>query len=300
MERTLVGLALILLSAGTLFAAPDAIVFQGGDVRISGLGNGLVFPNGSIQTTAEVAGPQGPQGIQGQQGPPGPSINTAPIYIKYCSNSNDCFCKNTFDLLITGGASCPHVTCTTVKHVPQSIGPGGEIILAHDVFYDAIIHFTISTSLPVGANLYDLSGKPPYRWYALCYGEAPNVYDGLVANSCKTNKDVPVANDVFLNIYAAPEVITLLCVSTAGSLLTVQLGGSASGSVTSTSADINCGSGHSECSKNYDAGHTVTLTAIPDPGSTFSGWFGGGCSGTGSCVITMNTDVTVTAIFSVP
>jgi len=63
MERIFVGLAVVILSAGTLFAAPDAIIFQGGDVRISGDGNGLVFPNGSIQTTAEVAGPQGLAGL---------------------------------------------------------------------------------------------------------------------------------------------------------------------------------------------------------------------------------------------
>jgi hypothetical protein len=56
MEKILVGLALVLLSAGTVFAAPDAIVFQGGDVRISGTGNGLVFPNGTIQTKAALEG----------------------------------------------------------------------------------------------------------------------------------------------------------------------------------------------------------------------------------------------------
>jgi len=42
----------------------------------------------------------------------------------------------------------------------------------------------------------------------------------------------------------------------------------------------------------------VTLTAIPDTGKTFVGWSGGGCSGTGACVVTMNADTTVTALFS--
>jgi hypothetical protein len=43
-----------LLLAGQVYAAapPDAIVFEGGDVRIKGTGNGLVFPNGSRQTVA--------------------------------------------------------------------------------------------------------------------------------------------------------------------------------------------------------------------------------------------------------
>jgi len=43
-----------LLLAGQALAAapPDSVVFEGGDVRIKGSGNGLVFPNGSRQTTA--------------------------------------------------------------------------------------------------------------------------------------------------------------------------------------------------------------------------------------------------------
>jgi hypothetical protein len=41
-----------LLLASQALAAPDSVVFEGGDVRIKGLGNGLVFPDGSRQTTA--------------------------------------------------------------------------------------------------------------------------------------------------------------------------------------------------------------------------------------------------------
>jgi Divergent InlB B-repeat domain len=47
----------------------------------------------------------------------------------------------------------------------------------------------------------------------------------------------------------------------------------------------------------YAAGTIVTLTASPASGSTFAGWSGGGCSGTGSCVVTMNANQTVTATF---
>jgi hypothetical protein len=60
-----------LLLAGQAFAAPDAVVFDGGDVHITGDGNGLVFPDGTIQTTKTVKGDQGIQGIQGIQGPKG-------------------------------------------------------------------------------------------------------------------------------------------------------------------------------------------------------------------------------------
>jgi hypothetical protein len=55
MERIFVGFALVLLSAGTLFAANPDSVLMDGDVHITGNG-ALVFPNGSIQTKAALEG----------------------------------------------------------------------------------------------------------------------------------------------------------------------------------------------------------------------------------------------------
>jgi hypothetical protein len=42
----------------------------------------------------------------------------------------------------------------------------------------------------------------------------------------------------------------------------------------------------------------VTLTAVDDGASVFTGWSGAGCSGTGTCVVTMNSAHTVTATFA--
>lgn len=47
----------------------------------------------------------------------------------------------------------------------------------------------------------------------------------------------------------------------------------------------------------YNDGTTVTLTASPGAGSVFTGW-SGACSGTGACVLAMNSDQTVVATFS--
>ncbi len=44
----------------------------------------------------------------------------------------------------------------------------------------------------------------------------------------------------------------------------------------------------------------VILTALPSPGSTFTGWSGGGCTGTGTCTVTMDVAKTVTATFTRP
>ena len=78
--------------------------------------------------------------------------------------------------------------------------------------------------------------------------------------------------------------------------LTVNKAGTGTGGVTSSPAGINCGA---TCSHSYAQGQMITLTATPTFGSTFAGWSGGGCSGTGTCVITMSTsDVVVTATFT--
>ena len=78
--------------------------------------------------------------------------------------------------------------------------------------------------------------------------------------------------------------------------LDVAMDGTGTGSVTSAPAGIDCGS---SCSVSFDAGTALTLTATPSPGSRFGGWSGGGCSGTGSCVVdTGISEQTVTATFT--
>src|SRR5262249_49785696 len=49
----------------------------------------------------------------------------------------------------------------------------------------------------------------------------------------------------------------------------------------------------------YPSSTVVTLSANPGSGSTFGGWSGGGCSGTGTCAVMGNTSVTVGAAFNV-
>ncbi len=77
--------------------------------------------------------------------------------------------------------------------------------------------------------------------------------------------------------------------------LTVSKSGTGSGTVTSAPGGINCGG---TCSAPFDNGTGVTLTAAPVGGSTFTGWSGGGCSGTGTCAVTLTTNTTVTATFA--
>ncbi|MDT3777453.1 hypothetical protein PJI16_07760 [Nitrospira sp. MA-1] len=77
--------------------------------------------------------------------------------------------------------------------------------------------------------------------------------------------------------------------------LTVTKGGTGSGTVTSNPAGIACGN---DCIKSYTNGTSVTLTAVANAGSTFGGWSGSGCTGTGTCNVSMTAGRTVTATFT--
>ena len=77
--------------------------------------------------------------------------------------------------------------------------------------------------------------------------------------------------------------------------LTVNKNGSGSGAVSSSPAGIDCGP---TCSAQFDFSTSVALAASAASGSSFAGWSGAGCSGTGPCQVVMDSDQTVTATFT--
>jgi hypothetical protein len=77
--------------------------------------------------------------------------------------------------------------------------------------------------------------------------------------------------------------------------LSVSMAGNGTGGVVSDPAGIDCGE---FCSAPFDTGGVVTLSAHPSPGSSFAGWSGSGCSGTGDCEVTVTAASSVTANFA--
>jgi hypothetical protein len=74
--------------------------------------------------------------------------------------------------------------------------------------------------------------------------------------------------------------------------LTVSTSGN--GTVISSPPGIDCGS---DCSENYPANSSVTLTASAATGTTFTGW-SGACSGSGTtCTLTLDAAKSVGANF---
>ena len=74
---------------------------------------------------------------------------------------------------------------------------------------------------------------------------------------------------------------------------TLTVSTSGEGTVTSSDGFINC---PGTCTHNYLENTQVTLNATPSSGWAFMGW-GGACSGTGSCQVTMTQNTNVSATF---
>ena len=78
-------------------------------------------------------------------------------------------------------------------------------------------------------------------------------------------------------------------------LVAVNMMGTGAGSITSVPGGITC---PPTCSAQFGTQTIVRLEANPDSNSVFDGWSGGGCSGTGDCLV--QPPANVTGEFSAP
>jgi hypothetical protein len=133
---------------------------------------------------------------------------------------------------------------------------------------------TCSVSYPVGAVV-TLNATPA----------SGNTFTGWSGGGCSGTGSCTVTGNVAVTVSATFAAQTFP--------LTVGLTGS--GTVTSSPAGISCGA---DCSESYASGTAVTLTAAPAAGNTFTGWSGGGCSGTGTCTVSVTSALSVSATFA--
>ncbi|MHB8788876.1 MAG: Lcl domain-containing protein [Desulfobulbaceae bacterium] len=101
-----------------------------------------------------------------------------------------------------------------------------------------------------------------------------------------------VTSYLFTNVTVDHSILASF-VSDATFLLSVTLEGKGKGSVTSAPVGLNC---PGECSVEFNDGAFVTLAAVPEQGSTFTGW-SGDCTGKDACTVTMNQARNVTSQF---
>jgi len=200
-----------------------------------------------------------------------------------------------FDDVIVGAACCPAIDVN-----PQSID-FGKVLPGNTSDHTVIITNVGSVTLTLGtigspSAPFSITGGtctnnqtlPPQGSCTLIIRFAPTAY-GVYTSSFSIPSDDPVNSVVTVNPIngtgTSPDHFTL----------TISKSGTGNGTVTSGPAGINCGS---DCTEDFKVGTKITLKSKADTNSTFAGWSGGGCSGTGTCAVIMNADIAVTAAFA--
>ncbi len=151
------------------------------------------------------------------------------------------------------------------------VTPGGQYVLFASVskdFEDSVeapgrFRSTKNTAYPDGQFVFLNNGTDEAQWTANAWGTVP-------------------IDLQFRASFAPPQA------------LTVTKSGNGSGTVTSSGAGINCGA---DCSEGFLINSFVALQAVPDAGSVFVGFSGGGCS-TSPCSVKMSDDQTIGAVFA--
>jgi hypothetical protein len=184
------------------------------------------------------------------------------------------------NVYVTGAttSAVPNNDATTIKYsqqLPLSValaGSGGGTVTSNPSGINC--GATCSASFPTGTTV-TLTATPDGTstfagWSGACTG----------TGSCMVSmSDARTVTATFTRIQYA---------------LNVTKTGSGSGTVTSSPAGLNCGT---TCAAAFNAGTVVTLTATPSGAFSFAEW-SGACSGTGSCVVTMDMAKVVTATFT--
>jgi hypothetical protein len=183
----------------------------------------------------------------------------------------------------SGACSGSGTTCTLTLDAAKSVGANfltnyaltvstsgnGTVISSPpgiDCGSDCSENYPANSSVTLTASA--ATGTTFTGWSGACSGSG---------TTCTLTLDAAKSVDAnFLTSYA-------LTVSTSGN-----------GTVISSPPGIDCGS---DCSENYPADTQVTLTASADPNWQFLGW-GGACTGSGDCTLTITASTEITANFT--
>jgi hypothetical protein len=140
---------------------------------------------------------------------------------------------------------------------------------------------TITEPKPKAAKTVELSQTPVYGSEFTGWSGCDSEAEG------KCIVTMSAAKEVTAEYTAKPNVA-----------LTLEKAGTGTGTVSSKPKGVKCAVTCTTQEMAVPSGEAVILTAKAATGMTFTGWSGGGCSGTGTCTTSPTEATTVTATFS--
>jgi len=155
-------------------------------------------------------------------------------------------------------------------------------------------------------KIFDFMSTPSYDQTPITYSYPPRFLENppTITTTSPTQTSQPVPSPTTIpspaTIVPTTTPVVTKTVSEPDVTLTLIWTGTSEGDGVNVEPEASgtCGrsGGQFQCSGKFPYGTKVTLTAIPNEGSRFKGWFVG-CSGTGACTVTMDRDKTVEADF---
>lgn len=160
---------------------------------------------------------------------------------------------------------------------------------------------SVSPTLPGRGSLYGgSSGVPVGTIMSYCHhltGSYSNMAEsfgqGVVYGVNASRVPAYMRSRVEATAAWAPQCLPVTSAPPVSHVLSVDFQGGGAGAVFSSPAGLSCSG---DCSSSFVNGTQVTLAAIPASGSRFAGW-GGDCSGTGQCLLTLTASRSVIARF---
>ncbi|MBI4741105.1 MAG: DUF1566 domain-containing protein [Betaproteobacteria bacterium] len=150
----------------------------------------------------------------------------------------------------------------------------------------SLVDYTKTTAPVINDGMFPAT-PGDWFWSASSYALDPSVAWAWAVNLGNGNRDAWTHETSWVRLVRTGQPVGTFA-------LTVSKTGTGSGTVTSTPSGIDCGS---TCTASFASGATVTLTATPASGASFAGW-GGDCSGTGACTVTISVARNVSASFN--
>jgi parallel beta-helix repeat protein len=199
--------------------------------------------------------------------------NSSPVISANTISSN-----SSIGIYVNGTTSLPVISSNRINsnpygiYVSNSANPviGGSEVNGNDIYSNTSFGVYNDSAVTVNAQ---------YNWWGSKTG--PTHVSNTGGEGDKVSDYVDFSN--FLT-YWATYIYTL----------TLDLTNTGTGHITAPALSLTC---NSDCTGQAHKGQSLTLHAEPAVDSVFDGWTGGGCSGDGDCIFTMDNDTTVQAAF---